>query len=103
MSSDMLSLSDRTRVCAADSEHGLVVVHAVPVPVGEAYRVVTAARATGADASATNAMTDVISAATRAMVDANTGSPHLERIRRTPPPRRRCTRGEFIIRMTYSQ
>src|SRR5215213_11032721 len=80
MSSDMPLLSDRTAVCAADSEHGLVAVQVVPVPAGDTYRVVAAAAAIGAGATAANAITDVTSAASRAAEkDANTGSPHTER------------------------
>jgi hypothetical protein len=88
MSSDMLSLSDRTAVCAPDSEHGLVAAQAVPVPVGEAYRVVTAAAAGAGPtmATAATAASAAVTAAARrdgadlravANEDANTGSPHL--------------------------
>jgi hypothetical protein len=34
---------DLTAVCAPTSEHGAVLVHAVPEPVGEAYRVLIVA------------------------------------------------------------
>jgi hypothetical protein len=35
--------SDRTAVCAPDSEHGEACEHAVPLPVGEAYSVTVVA------------------------------------------------------------
>ncbi|WP_211335796.1 hypothetical protein [Lentzea flaviverrucosa] len=52
MSPDMEVLRDLTAVCAPDNEHGAAAVQAVPVPVGEAWRVVVAAEAGGAVARA---------------------------------------------------
>ncbi|MFD2352975.1 hypothetical protein ACFSTC_32340 [Nonomuraea ferruginea] len=45
MSPDIPAFSERTAVCAAASEHGWLEVQPVPVPAGDAYRVVVAARA----------------------------------------------------------
>jgi hypothetical protein len=45
MSSAIESFSDRTAACAPVSEHGWALEQVVPVPEGEAKRVVGAARA----------------------------------------------------------
>jgi hypothetical protein len=78
MSPDIEPVSDRTAVCAPDSEHGAVAEQVVPVPDGEAWRVVVAAEAEGATATVTatvnvaTANTDLHAAEDE---DANTGSP----------------------------
>jgi len=45
MSPDIEPTIPRTVVCAVDREHGWVAEQAVPVPDGDAYTVVVAARA----------------------------------------------------------
>src|SRR5690606_19006091 len=55
MSPDIPAFSERTAVCAAASGQGWAEVQAVPVPAGDAYRVVVAARAGDAGATRTNA------------------------------------------------
>jgi hypothetical protein len=65
MSPDIVLLRDLTADCAAGSEHGAVAVQSVPVPEGEAYRVVVAAEAGGAVAIAAVTTTVAASAIRR--------------------------------------
>jgi hypothetical protein len=50
-------VSDRTADCAAGSAHGWAAEQAVPVPDGEAKKVVVAAKAGGDDATSATAET----------------------------------------------
>ncbi len=51
MSPDMPATIDRTAACAPDSEHGAPLEQVLPLPEGDAYRVVVAAAAGTADAA----------------------------------------------------
>src|SRR5436305_1558853 len=63
MSPDMPATIPRTAACASDSEQGWAAEQLVPVPDGEAYTVVVAARAGGATATTTAAVAAAVAAA----------------------------------------
>ncbi|GLW21213.1 hypothetical protein Mame01_12560 [Microbispora amethystogenes] len=67
MSPDMEPFCDRTAVCAASREHGSAEEQALPVPEGDTYRVVVAARAGIAGAAA------AVAAATAAAIPVTSG------------------------------
>ncbi|MET9632807.1 hypothetical protein ABZX92_35670 [Lentzea sp. NPDC006480] len=77
MSPVIVPLRDRTALCAAGSEHGSAAVQAVPVPVGDAWRVVVSAEAGGAVAIAVVTTATAASAARRNDEDVDKGPPEV--------------------------